>query len=539
MLRLVSRGKWCSYPEDQHDFVIPAEYTAKAAPTPRRSDSDVTLGNATLDDKGCILVTWYSDNDPANPQNWSLKKKVWVSFVIMYYTFAVYVGSAIFAYAIHDISVQMGVSEIVATLTLTLFVAGYAVGPLVLAPISEIAAIGRNPPYVLSLVVFCLLQIPSGLTNSFPGLAVLRFLSGFVGSPPLATAGASITDIFSEQKAGYAIGLYGLAAGVAPAIAPSISGFAIMRFGWRWAAWELLMMSGAGLLFLFFGLPETFAENILYRRAARLRRLTGNPRLRSHSEIADAEKSFGKIMKEALVRPLLMTFVEPIIIAINLYIGLIYAILYSYFESYPIVFGPGGYGWSLGISGLPFLSLTVGAMISYVIYAVWAYKVWEPQFVKAKGKLAPEAYLPLSQWGAFCYPICLFWFAWSANRTHWISPVISAAFFGLADCLSFMPYLSYLCVAYPDYVASAQASNDFVRSIMGAAMPIVARPMFNNLGIDWGNSLLGFLTVLFIPIPFILIKWGPWLRSKSRMATKYATDKDGVGMPEKAEVSEA
>jgi DHA1 family multidrug resistance protein-like MFS transporter len=292
------------------------------------------------------------------------------------------------------------------------------------------------------------------------------------------------------------------------------------------------MISGVGLIILAVGLPETFADNILLRRAARLRKLTGNNRLRSHSEIADAERSFAAIMKEALFRPLLMTFVEPIIIAINLYIGLIYAILYSYFESFPLVFGPlpGAYGWNWGVAGLPFLALTIGAMISFVVYAIWAYRVWEPQYVAAKGRLAPEAYLPLSQWGAFCYPICLFWFAWSANRTHWIVPVLASGVFGLADCWSFMPFLSYLTVAYPQYVASAQASNDFVRSMMGAAMPIVARPLFNNLGVDWGNSLLGFLTVLFVPIPFILIRYGPALRARSRMATKYATglDEDDV-----------
>ena len=82
----------------------------------------------------------------------------------------------------------------------------------------------------------------------------------------------------------------------------------------------------------------------------------------------------------------------------------------------------------------------------------------------------------------------------------------------------FMPFLTYLPHAYPQYAASVLASNDFFRSMMGAGMPLAARPLFNNLGIDWGNTLLGCLTVVFIPIPFVLYRYGPWLRSKSPMA---------------------
>jgi DHA1 family multidrug resistance protein-like MFS transporter len=474
---------------------------------------------------GTVLVTWYGPDDPSNPQNWSLAKKVWAGFVIMYYTFAIYAGSSIVAFAFEDVAKDFGVSTIVAALLLTLFVAGYAVGPLFLAPLSEIASIGRNPPYIVSMFIFCVLQVPSALTPSFAGLCVLRFLAGFMGSPPLATGGASLTDIFSPQKAGYALGAYGVAVGVAPAIAPMLSGFAIERWGWEWAFWEMLMIGGLGFLLLFFGMPETNADTILYKRAARLRALTRNDNLRCESEILDAEKTFGGVMYEALARPLEMTVKEPIVLAIDLYVGLTYAILYSYFESYPLVFHV-GYGWSLGMAGLPLIALTIGGMLSYVVYCIWSIKVWEPQYVAAKGRLVPEAYLPLSLYGAWCYPICLFWFAWSANRTHWASPMIASGVFGLADCWSFMPYLNYLCVAYPKHAASALASNDFVRSMMGAAMPIVAYPLFHNLGIDWGNSVLGFASVAFLPIPFLLYYYGPALRARSPMATHIGTKKD-------------
>lgn len=81
--------------------------------------------------------------------------------------------------------------------------------------------------------------------------------------------------------------------------------------------------------------------------------------------------STNEIVSMSLLRPLSMSFTEPIVLSLNLYVGLIYAVLYSYFESFPIVYGPGGYGFSLGVSTLPFASLLVGAIISYAVYATW------------------------------------------------------------------------------------------------------------------------------------------------------------------------
>jgi DHA1 family multidrug resistance protein-like MFS transporter len=164
-----------------------------------------------------------------------------------------------------------------------------------------------------------------------------------------------------------------------------------------------------------------------------------------------------------LLRPLTMTFTEPIVLAIDLYIGLIYAILYSYFESFPIVYLE-GYMFPTANSNLPFLALLVGSIISYIGYCLWNRYVhlllllfpllhflflfiplvsslrsekadsrfyFEKKFHDAGGKIKPEARLPMSLIGAFLFPVCLFWFAWTSNRTHWISPVIASSFFGI------------------------------------------------------------------------------------------------------------
>jgi DHA1 family multidrug resistance protein-like MFS transporter len=151
-----------------------------------------------------------------------------------------------------------------------------------------------------------------------------------------------------------------------------VAAFAIQETGdWTWPFWEMFFASLFTLILLSFSLPETSKDTILLRKAARLRKITGNNNLRALSEIQQAHLSVSEALFDALVRPITMTFTEPIIIAVNLYNGLIYAVMYSFFKSFPLVYGEGGYGWNLGVSTLPFLGLVVGEGLGVGGYALW------------------------------------------------------------------------------------------------------------------------------------------------------------------------
>lgn len=122
-----------------------------------------------------------------NPQNWPMWKKFFVTFEICLLTFSVYIGSAIFTPGIPTVMQDFGVSQVAATLGLTLFVGGYGLGPLLWSPMSEIPQIGRNPVYIATLIVFVALQVPTALAGNFGTLLAFRFLTGLFGSPALAT----------------------------------------------------------------------------------------------------------------------------------------------------------------------------------------------------------------------------------------------------------------------------------------------------------------------------------------------------------------
>ena len=124
-----------------------------------------------------------------NPQNWPRWKKFFVTFEVCLLTFSVYIGSAIYTPGVPDIMQEFRISAVATTLGLTTFVAGYGVGPLLWSPMSEIPQIGRNPVYIATLTVFVALQVPTALAGNLGTLLAFRFLTGFFGSPALATVG--------------------------------------------------------------------------------------------------------------------------------------------------------------------------------------------------------------------------------------------------------------------------------------------------------------------------------------------------------------
>jgi len=382
---------------------------------------------------------------------------------------------------------------------------------------SEIPQFGRNPIYISTLFVFVFFQFAVIYSKNIGMLLAFRFLTGFFGSPVLATGGASLSDMYAPSKRAYAIGIWGLAAICGPVLGPLVGGFAAQHKNWQWPIWELLWLSGAALIVMILFLPETSSMNILYRRARRLRKLTGRSDLKTEGELMSETMSAKDIVMMTLVKPFSLNFTEPICFALNLYIALIYGLLYVWFESFAIVFVE-IYGFNLGEEGLSFVGILVGGFVILPPFFAYLYYVQEPQF-NENGEIQPEKRLPPAFIGAFCIPICLFWFGWTSRASvPWIVPIIGSSFFTIGAFLLFNSVLNYLGDAYPNDAASVYAGNDFMRSCFGAGFPVFAAAMYNNLGVAWASSTLGFLSIAFIPIPFVLYMYGERIRKASPRA---------------------
>lgn len=134
------------------------------------------------------------------------------------------------------------------------------------------------------------------------------------------------------------------------------------------------------LLFLFF-LPETQPTTILLHRAARLRTRTGNPRIRTQTEIDRRGISFGASLLDSIIKPIEISIKDPAVFFVNLYTALTYGIYYSFFEVFPLVY-PVEYGFNVGETALVFISIIVGCGLAVTVH--FSYLKWYliPDIVK-------------------------------------------------------------------------------------------------------------------------------------------------------------
>lgn len=538
LLRYLSQGKLFTYKEFQKDFIVPSRYLVKvhSKPTTLSSNDNEILEeekdeenkyivepdssyNDTSETR--ILVDWYGENDPENPRNWSLFKKTWIMLSMACLTTFIYMGSSIFIPGVEQIEKEFNTSLVKATLPLTVFIIGYGVGPMVLSPLSEHAPLGRNPLYLITLFLFVILQIPTAKSKSIDVLVGLRFLSGILASPALSTGAASLGDVFPSDKLYIGLVLWGFAACCGPAFGPLVGGVLVQLVNWRWTFWFMAIISATVFVVLFVFLPETNANTILHKRAARLRKVTGNENIKSEYEIDTEQnpRSFTVILIETLWRPIFIAFFEPIVFFLNLYNAFIYIIMNSWFEAFPIVFSD-LYHFNTIETGLAYLSVSVGPAIGVVIYVI----IFKYQVFGSRKNPPIERYLILGMYGSVFLPAGLFIFSWTSTASvHWIAPVIGAAVFGVGSIITFQSNFSYLGKGFPRYLASVFAGNYLVRALMASTFPLFAKSLFINLGsekfpVGAGGSVLGAIGVVMIAIPFIFYRYGIKLRGRSKFA---------------------
>jgi DHA1 family multidrug resistance protein-like MFS transporter len=138
------------------------------------------------------------------------------------------------------------------------------------------------------------------------------------------------------------------------------------------------------------------------------------------------------------------------VFALNVYVGLVYALLYIWFESFPIVF-IGIYQCKEQLVGLSFLGLFVGAFIIMPPFFAYPYYVQEPKY-NVNGELKPEERTPVAIVGTLLVPICLFWFGWTSRESvHWMVPIIGSSLFSVAALLLFVSSISYTLFNHMDY----------------------------------------------------------------------------------------
>ncbi|EKM51926.1 uncharacterized protein PHACADRAFT_177335 [Phanerochaete carnosa HHB-10118-sp] len=458
------------------------------------------------------LVTFTID-DPENPKNWSKAKKWWCTLMIASVCFTVAFCSSVVTADITGVNETFHVSEEVSLLTITLFVVGFGIGPMVFAPLSELY--GRRVLYVTTLLVGVIFVIPGALAKNIGTLLVARAIDGIGFSAPMTIVGGTLADMWRNEERGVPMAAFSAAPFLGPAIGPLVGGFIADNLGWRWLYWIQLIVAGAVYVLMVLTVPETYAPTILLKRARRLRKETGDSTYVTEQELD--RRPLPETLRVFVFRPFQLLFQELIVFLVSLYMSVLYGLLYMFFVAFPIVY-QGGKGWSASKTGLMFIPIAIGVLLSAVC-APLVNRHYKGLCEKHGGVPPPEARLVPMMVSCWLIPIGLFIFAWTSYpHVHWIGPALGGFPIGFGFIFLYNSANNYLVDSYQHQAASALAAKTCLRSFWGAAVVLFTEQMYSRLGFEWAGSLLAFISLACCAIPYLFYFKGAAIRKHSKYA---------------------
>ena len=423
-----------------------AEAMLSATESPRTSnsnDEDVekaeitkpppTAGEESVDPN---IVDWEGDDDPEKPINWPNRTKWRNVFTISALTLLTPFGSTMFAPAVPETMKTFHSDNVdLSSFVVSVFVLGYAFGPLVIAPMSELY--GRLWVYHINTILFILFNIACALSTSLSMEITFRFLAGFSGVTPLTIGAGTISDMFKQEQRGRVMAIWTFPVLIGPTLGPVVGSYLSEAAGWRWTFWFLAILSGVVFAACLILQRETYPPTLLQRKTNRLQQETGNTKLRSAML---SPHSPGKYFLISIIRPTKLLFLSPIVFFISLYIAVCYGYMYLVFTSLTELF-EGQYGISRANVGLTFLGIGVGQFIGLLLFGSMSDKILKAMAKKNGGEMKPEYRLPPLLPGAVCMPIGLLWYGWSAQeKIHWIVPILGTVFVGLSMIVSLLTF---------------------------------------------------------------------------------------------------
>lgn len=455
------------------------------------------------------IVDFEGPDDPENPMNWKASKKWGMVALIAAITFLTPLASSQFAPGVPEVMKDFhSTNEMLEGFMVSVYVLGFAFGPLIIAPLSEMY--GRLPLYHSCNLLFIIFTIAAALATDMGMFITFRFFMGCFGGAPMVLGGGTIADMIPREQRGTAMAAWMMGPTIGPCVGPIIGGFLTVAKGWRWNFWFVAIVGGAFFIMSLLLMSETSGIIILQRKTNRLKAETGNDKLRSK---LDTGLTPTELFKYSIVRPAKMLFCSTICFAISLYIAITYAYLYILFTTFTAVF-TNQYGWRGGITGLSFLGLGIGSLIGQFIYIHFGNKLVNKHI--KEGNFKPEHRLYVMCIGGFFIPVGLFLYGWSTHfNLHFMVPEVATGIIGFGLLMTFMPATTYLVDVFTVHAASAMAASTVLRSLAAAFIPLSSQTMYAQLGYGWGNSMLGFVALLLTPIPFLFIKFGERIRARS------------------------
>ncbi|KAK3292757.1 major facilitator superfamily domain-containing protein [Chaetomium fimeti] len=437
------------------------------------------------------------DSDPMCPRSFPTWRKWLIIAITSVGSFCVTNASASYTATYAQMNEEFDNSRLVATLGLSTFVLGIALGPF-WSPLAEFY--GRRPIYLCSFAGFIIWLVPSAVAKNIETMIVARFFQGLAGSAFLSVSGGTVGDLFTRDTMLAPMAIFALAPFVGPSTGPLVGGLINTYVNWRWTHYVLLIWAAVLLLTIALFVPETYHPVLLKRKAQKLRKTTGDDRWRAPLE--KSTKSVSKTVAYSLLRPFQILIFEPMAVVLNIYTAVLLGLLYLFFGAFPLIFRT-NHGFNLWQVGLTFMGLLVAMIIACLSTPLWT-RLRQNMVAKRHKETGvlkdePEDQLPPVIFGAPLITGGLFWFGFTTYpEIHWIVPIIGSSVFGLGST----------------HTHGTQRAPWHPMPWSG-----VPSQMYEALGFQWATGLVAFVTLALMPFPYIFFRYGKKIRARSRYAT--------------------
>ncbi|KAI1383083.1 MFS general substrate transporter [Hypoxylon trugodes] len=485
---------------------------------PLLQDTNLVYVEREDDPSSKDIVDFDPNGDAENPMEWPLAYKWFISGLLAFMAFTVTftcvsvvpVASRIVKDLNHGQS-----SKSASVLLVTIWELGEAAGPLLIAPLSEI--FGRYPVMNAANALFIVATILAAISQSTALFIAARTLTGLAVASNVLNP-AIVGDIFAKEQRGSAMSMIQLAPLIGGAVGPAISGAIAETMGWRRTIWMSVILAVICEVAFLTSFRETYKVPILRRKAARLRRETGNTSLRTVFDADDGSQS--EKFWDAIVRPFTVLAGSSVLQILSVFGSVVFTYFYIMSTTLPDILET-TYGLSPAEAGSAFMTYSVGSVISVIICNLTLDRIYIKLRDSNKGVGQPEYRLPLVIIGGFTLPIIVAWYGWAAQLQHPISTLLlSVAMVGSTMTFGFLPFYAYVVDAFGLYAASAMTAVIVIRCLAGTFLPLAAGSLTNKFGYGLGFSILGGASLLLAPIPIFVLRYG----AKWRQGSKYTRD---------------
>lgn len=457
-----------------------------------------------------------------HPYSWSNLKRAVVVSLYALTSFGTQISTSMFGQSVTDISEEYNIGRTVAMLPTTLFMFGMALGPLVIAPVTE--KYGRKTgiliPYSLASV-FC---TASFVIKPYWAVLLFRFLGGFLSSAPIISSGAALKDMFEPGRRADILLGYAVLAASGPTFGPIIGGAITQRIGsYRYiyliAGGYMLITAGMSVL----AIKESYRPLIEEQEASELEKaIHEHPQYSEVKLITKTTLNGKKLSLDRYLKTPYKLMATHLMFWLSLYACLGFGIMYMGAACMPTITKE-LFGWTTGTSSLfnisQFLGILVGTVINYFINS--AYKKHTNR-VKQEGSNVtwrPEMRFITMIVGGFLISAGFLIF-WLTHRIGWYTVFIGQICIGAGFFPIFQAALNYVIDVHGDWSASAVSGITLLRSIAAGIVPLLSIQLLESLGNSKLFMIMFTVSMIANSLPIIMyFKWG-----KVRVRGRYSLD---------------